>query len=132
MQANVCIKARGITIAEVVVASVIMLAAIVPILHGLTRAQATARQVEWKTRSLLLAQGKLEQIRVQALADYQQSFTQASAAIDQGYLCNVADTWTAGAVIRTITVTVGFDQDADGLLDPVEALITLQGQIALR
>lgn len=132
MQANISIRARGITIAEVVVASAIMLAAIVPILHALTRAQATARQVEWKTRSLLLAQGKLEQIRAQALVDYDRSFTQMSAAIDAGYLCNVTDSWTEGAVIRTITVTVGFDQDADGLLDPAEALVTLQGQIALR
>lgn len=132
MQANLYIKARGVTIAEVVVASAIMLVAIVPILHALTRAQATARQVEWKTRSLLLAQGKLEQIRAQALADYQQSFAQASAALDQGYLCNVTDTLKDEEPIRTITVTVGFDQDADGLLDPAEALVTLHGQIARR
>jgi len=123
---------RGITIAEVVVASAIMLAAIVPILHALTRAQATARLVEWKTHSLVLAQGKLEEIRAQACKDYDQSFSRSSVELDDGYLCTVIDSYTQRAEIRTITVSVGYDQDGDGSLDQDESLVTLQGQIARR
>ncbi|MDH7598397.1 MAG: hypothetical protein QHH07_02010 [Sedimentisphaerales bacterium] len=124
--------AKGITIAEVVVASAIMLAAILPILHALTRAQATARLIEWKTHSLVLAQGRLEQIKASAAADYDQSFSQSGLVLDEGYVCTVVDTYGPGADIRTITVSVGYDRDADGSLDPDEPLVTLTGQIARR
>ena len=123
-------RANGITITEVVVASALMLFSIVPILHALTSSQATARLIERKTRCLTLAQAKLDEIRTQAGADFDESFGQTSAAMDGAYLCTVAD--EALTNIRTVAVSVGYDDNGDAALASGEILVTLKTQIARR
>jgi Tfp pilus assembly protein PilV len=123
---------KGVTITEVVVAASLMLVSIVPILHALTVAQGTARTIEQKTRSLALAQAKLDEIRAAAWANYDQTFTASSVSLDGAYRCTVADTYVVLAVIRTITVSVGYDRDGSGTLSSGEILVTLKTQIARR
>ena len=123
-------RSRGITLTEVVVASALMLVSVVPILQALTTSQTTARQIEWKTRSLILAQARLDEIRAQALANYDQSFNQTSVLLDGAYRCTVVDTYLV--TIRTITVSVGYDRDGSGTLASGEILVTLKTQIARR
>ena len=123
-------RSRGATLTEVVVASALLLVSVVPILHALTTAQATARRIEWKTRSLTLAQSKLDEIRAQAAAEFDQSFSQSSQTLDGAYRCTVAD---AGQdTIRTVTVSVGVDANGDGTLASSEILVTLMTKIARR
>jgi len=123
-------RSRGVTLTEVVVASALMLVGVVPILHALTSSQATARLIEWKTRSLTLAQAKLDEIRTQAVNDFDQTFGQTSVALDGAYLGTVIDTPLID--IRTITVSVGYDRDGNGTLASSEILVTLKTQIARR
>jgi Tfp pilus assembly protein PilV len=123
---------RGISLTEVVVASALMLVSVVPILHALTTAQVTARRIEWKTRSLTLAQAKLDEIRAQANASFDQWFNQTSVSLDGAYRCTVVDTYALLAVIRTITVSVGYDSNGNGTLASDEILVTLKTQIARR
>ena len=125
-------RSRGITLTEVVVASALMLVGVVPILHALTSAQATARLIEWKTRSLTLAQAKLDEIRAHAAHDFDHPFShsQTSVALDGAYLGTVIDSPLTD--IRTITVSVGYDRDGDGTLASSEMLVTLTTKIARR
>jgi len=125
-------RCRGITLTEVLVASALMLVSVVPILHALTTAQATARRIEWKTRSLILAQAKLDEIRAEAMGDYDQSFDESSVSLDGAYRCTVIDSYLLGALIRTLTVSVGYDSDGSGGLASSEILVTLKTQIARR
>jgi len=50
----------GVTLTEVVVASSLLVMAIIPILKALTAATLAATKIEWKTQSLAFAQAKLE------------------------------------------------------------------------
>ena len=123
---------RGVTLTEVMVASGLMVVSIIPILHALVISQTTGHVIEQKTRSLALAQAKLDEIRAQALADYDRSFAATSVSLDGAYRGTVADTYVLLATIRTITVSVGFDRDGNGTLSSGEILVTLKTLIARR
>lgn len=120
----------GATFTEVVVASSLLLIAIVPILKALTIGQTTSMTIERRTRSLALAQGKLDEIRARCMAHYDESFEQDSAVLAGAYLCNVAD--NKHASLRRIAVSVGYDRDGDNALAHQEVEVRLATYIARR
>jgi Tfp pilus assembly protein PilV len=121
----------GFTLTEVVVASALLIIAIIPILKGLTSAHATTAIIEHKTRSLTLAQAKLDEIRSSSIYNYSGTFNQTSVSLDGPYLCTVADTG-AGSNLRTIMVEVGYDSDGNGSLAPDEVDVGLVTLVAKR
>ena len=122
-------RCGGMTLTEVVVASALLLAAVVPILKALTSAQVSSRVVEHKTRSLMLAQAKLDEIRARAFTEFSTSFNETSTALGDGYYGTVKDEgYDTG--LKKITVTVGYDEDSDKTLDSSEVLITLTTLVA--
>jgi Tfp pilus assembly protein PilV len=124
-------KPAGFTIAEVVVASALLIIAIVPILQALTNAQATGRVIERRTRSLTLAQAKLDEIRARSIYHYADSFSKTSVSLSDSYLCSVVDT-SGGSNIRTIEVSVGYDENNNGSLGSDEVEVTLTTLVAKR
>lgn len=124
-------KPAGFTLTEVVVASALLVIAIIPILKGLTSAHLTTAIIEHKTRSLSLAQAKLDEIRASSIYNYSGTFTQTYVSLDGPYLCSVTDTG-AGANLRTITVEVGYDSDGDSILVPDEVDVSLITLVAKR
>jgi len=126
-------RRKGVTLTEVVVASSLLVVCIVPILHALVTSQTAGTIIEQKTRSLALAQGKLDEIRAQALANYDQSFSETSVSLDGAFRCTVSDTCVPLIdTIRTITVSVGCDRDGSGTLSSGEIQVSLKTQIARR
>ena len=123
-------RARGVTLTEVVVSSTLLVVALVPILKALTIAQMTGIVIERKTQSLILAQGKLDEIRARSIYYYSDSFQQDSTALGGSYLCTVSD--DGNSSLRTITVSVGFDADGNGRLASSEILATLTTYVAKR
>jgi hypothetical protein len=115
---------------EVVVASGLLIIAVVPILRALTIAQATGTTIERKTRSLILAQSKLDEIRASSIYHYSNSFDESSASLGGSYLCNVSD--NEHPSLRTITVSVGYDVDGNNNLSASEILVTLTTYLAKR
>ena len=109
---------NGMTLTEVVVASTLLVVAVVPILRALTIAQVTGRVVDNKTQALILAQGKLEAIRARSIHHYDESFAEDSAPITGSYLCDVTDDQDSD--LRLVTVSVGYDEDGDGNLSHSE------------
>jgi prepilin-type N-terminal cleavage/methylation domain-containing protein len=119
---------RGVTLTEVVVASALLLIAIVPILRALTIAQTTGRVVERRTQSVILAQGKLDEIRARCLQNYDVAFGQNSASLGDSYLCSVTD--NQSDTLKLIEVSVGFDADSDGALSGQEVQAKLTTYVA--
>lgn len=123
----------GLTIIEVVIASVLLIVALVPILRSLTVAHATSAKVEHKTRSLILAQGKLDEIKARSIYNYTNdgvSFSESNTSLDGPYRCNVTD--NSGDPLKIITVSVGFDLNGDSTLAGGEVETSLVTLLARR
>ncbi len=118
----------GVTLAEVIVASALLVIAIAPLLKALTAAQVQDRAIERKSWSLLLAQQELEYIRARCLRHYDACYSVNAKALRNGYLCTVAD--DGHSSLRTVTVSVGLDQDDDGVLATDEVEVSLSTRFA--
>jgi len=123
--------AGGFTISEVVVAGALLAISIVPILKGLTRAHLDSVTIEHKTHSLILAQAKLDEIKVRSIYNYSNSFAESSTSLDGSYLCTVTDT-AVNSDLRNISVSVGYDFDSNGTLGADEVSVSLTSLIAKR
>ena len=124
-------RRSGFTITEVVVASTLLIVAIVPILKGLTAAHLSTTIIEQKTRSLALARSKLEEIRARSIYGYSSTYSETNTSLDGSYLCNVTDSGS-GSDLRTITVSVGYDINGDSALANDEIEVALTTLIARR
>ncbi len=124
-------RRKGLTITEVVVASSLLIVAMVPILRALTVVHMGSVMIERKTMSLNLAKAKLDEIRARSIYNYADSFTLVNASLDGTYLCNVTDQ-SQGADLRKVVVEVGFDHDEDNVLDADETEVDLATNIARR
>ena len=122
---------RGLTLTEVVVASALLLIALVPILKALTSAQVSSAIIEQKTRSLMLAQAKLEDIKARSIHSYNSLFAESDTSVDGSYLYTVTDSGSASD-LRQITVEVGYDLDGSSTLDAQEVDVTLSTLLAKR
>jgi Tfp pilus assembly protein PilV len=124
-----CRRQAGITIIEVVIASALLLVAVVPILKAMTSAQVTSRIVERKTMSLTLAQGKMSEIQARMIHNFSASYDETATVLSGQYLVNVSDDGHASR--KTISVSVGFDDDDNNALTSAEVLITLTTLVAM-
>lgn len=111
-------------------ASALLVVAMVPILKALTKAHMFASEIDRKTLSLVLAQRKLDEIRARSIYHYSDSFAQTNLSLGNSYLCNVTD--NADPSLRTITVSVGYDNNGNGTLLSDEVEVTLATYIARR
>ena len=121
----------GFTITEVVVASALLIIAIVPILRALTIAHVTSTIIEHRTRSLTLAQAKLDEIRARSIYNYGSTYSETNTALEGLYLCNVEDS-DVNANLKQIKVSVGYDLNGNSTLETDEIEITLATLAARR
>jgi len=105
-------RIAGFTLTEVVIASALLIIAM-------------------KSRSLILAQAGLDEIKARSVYHYSDSFAETNTSLDGSYLGSVTDV-SAGSNLRTITVSVGFDLNGDSILDSDEIEVTLSTYIAKR
>lgn len=125
-------KARkGFTLTEVLVAAMLLTLVMVPILKGLTSAHALDIKIERRMRSLTLAEAKLEDIRGRSIYNYGLDFNDPSSSVDGAYLCRVVDV-SGGVDLRSILVSVGYDENGNGTLEGGEVEVTLKTLIAKR
>ena len=122
---------KGITITEVVIASALLIAAIVPMLTGLTRSHNVTAKIEQKTKSLALAQTKIAEIRARSINNYDSSYSANNTTLESNYYCDVDDS-TVSSDLRQITVSVGYDDDNGSDLDTDEVDVKLVTLIARR
>jgi len=123
----------GFTLTEVIVASALLIIAMVPILRAMTSAHVSSTSIEYKTRSLTLAQAKLDEIKARSIYDYTKggsSFAESNTSVDGSYRCNVTD--DSGDPLKTIAVSVGYDLNGDITLAADEIEVTLTTYLARR
>lgn len=121
-------RVRGVTLPEVIVASALLLMGIAPLLKALTLAQVQARAIERKSWSLLLAQRELEWLRARCLRPHDACCRTSAKAVGDGYLCTVTD--NEDPSLRDVTVSVGLDQNGDGVLSAGEVEVRLSTRLA--
>ncbi len=119
------------TLTEVVVASALLIFAIVPILKGLTSVHVNSIIIERKTRSLTLARAKLNEIKARSVYDYTSNFNETNNSIDGSYLCIVKD-GARNTNLRVIAIAVGYDLNGDNAVGGSEVQVTLETLIARR
>jgi Tfp pilus assembly protein PilV len=124
-----CLK--GFTLTEAVIASSLLVLAVVPILKALTSAHVTANIIKRRTRCLVLAQAKLDEIRAKSIYNYAADFSQSNVSLDGPYLCTVQDN-PADTNLRKIAVTVGHDSNGDNTLGTGEDRVSLVTLVARR
>jgi Tfp pilus assembly protein PilV len=124
-------RRAGLTLSEVVVASTLLVLAIVPILKGLTTSHLDSSDIEQRFKSINLAKAKLDEIRAESIYSYSTAFAASNVSLGGAYLCNISDP-NYGSVLRTITVDVGYDTNGNGSLAGSEVLVTLTSLIANR
>jgi prepilin-type N-terminal cleavage/methylation domain-containing protein len=124
-------QAAGFTLTEVVVASTLLAIAIVPILKALTTAHLNTAIIERRTRSLVLAEAKLDEIKARSIYHYGDTFAEADSSLDGSYLGSVEDV-SAGSNLRKITVSVGYDLNGNNNLETNEIEVTLATLVARR
>jgi len=127
----------GLTLSEVVVASALLIIAIVPMLQALTTANLNTADIERKTRSLTLAQAKLDEIKARSVYHYDNSYSESSVPFDppdELYLRNVTDVPDDSYPnnLRAVTVLVGYDHNGNSVLAADEIEVTLSTLIARR
>ena len=123
----------GVSIIEVVIASTLLIVALVPILKSLTVAHATSTKIQHKSRSLILAQAKLDEIKARSIYDYTNggdSFAESNTSLDGSYRCNVTD--NSSDPLKTVSVSVGYDTNGDNALNSGEVQVTLTTLLARR
>jgi len=124
-------RLAGLTLTEVVIASALLIIAMVPILKGLTSAHAGTMIIERKSRSLMLGQAKLDEIKARSVYHYSDSFARSDSSLDGPYLCNVQDS-SISTNLRKMTVSVGHDLNDNDILDADEIEVVLATYIAKR
>lgn len=133
MHRKLKIKKRfaGFTLTEVVMASAILIVAMVPILKALTTAHVSTSIIEHRTNSLIYAQSKLDEIKARMINSYTDSYSETNSVITGSYLCNVDDS-SVNSNLKQITVSVGYDSNGDSALGSDEIEVTLTTLIAKR
>ena len=124
-------KRLGITITETLIATMLMMAALVPILKAMTRAHFLSRTIEQKNRSLMYAKEKLEDLKARTIYRYGTSYGSEWESLGGGYGCKITDT-AESSNLRHITVSVGYDQNGNASLSSQEILVSLQTLVARR
>ena len=124
-------KPGGFTLTEVVVASTLLIVAIIPILKALTGSYLASTSIERKTSSLFLAQAKLDEIKARSIYDYASSFDETNTSLGDSYFCTVKDV-AVHADLRGVTIIIGYDTNSDNTLDGNEVLVTIVTQLAKR
>ena len=119
---------RGMTFTEVLVATAILAFAMIPILTAMTNTHSYSIRIERKSKSLLFAQNQIEELRAQAIQDYDASWSISDQSLGSGYYYSI--TANTDPALRTVTVSAGFDEDQDLHLDAVEVLVSLRTLIA--
>jgi len=124
-------KAAGFTFTEVIVASSLMLLAMVPILRALTQAHLGSVIIERRSRCLTLTQTKLDEVKARSIYNWDTDFNESDTSLDGAFLCNV--TFVNEATdLKRLTVSVGYDLDGNSTLDAGETEITLITLVARR
>ncbi len=121
----------GFTLVEVLVASTLLILALVPILKALVQINMNTVIIERRTKSLSLAKTQINEIQAKSIYNFDDNFSQNNLSLDNLYLCNISSS-SVNTNLKAITVSVGMDRNKNGTLGSNEVEVSLQTQLARR
>jgi len=122
---------KGFTLSEIIVASALLIIAMVPILKALTQIHVNSMVINRRTQSLCLAKMKINQLQAKSIYNFDDIVSENNLSLGDSYLGNITNE-TVNSNLKTITVSVGMDRNSSGALDGSEIEITLKTRIARR
>jgi Tfp pilus assembly protein PilV len=117
-----------VTFSEVLVSALILSVAMVPIVQAMGRVHFFSARLEKVSRSQVLAQNQLEELRARAVSDFSGTWSVSNQALGGGYLGTISA--EPDALLRTVSVSVGYDENGNGVLEGDEVLAVLRSRIA--
>ncbi|HID55162.1 TPA: prepilin-type N-terminal cleavage/methylation domain-containing protein [Candidatus Poribacteria bacterium] len=122
----------GFTLIEVLVSTVIIGVAIIPISRAmitLLEAKVTSERI---TKTALLAKKKIEEVKLSAINNFDANYTGSGTfpPPDDSYRYSVLD--DGDPVMKTISTIVWFDEDGDGERDGDEIYTKLDTRLTRR
>jgi hypothetical protein len=122
------------TIAEVVVASLLLTVAMVPILQALTASHKLDMTIEYKTHCLVLAKAKLEEIKADSIYNYDNDFSEEILLIEGDYELRVLDEdfSPANSNLRLLTIYAGYDKNHNNVFENEEIEVSIRTFLARR
>ncbi|MFH1798123.1 MAG: type II secretion system protein [Candidatus Omnitrophota bacterium] len=124
---------RGFTLIEVLAAIVLIMLALIPIMVIVPQMIENSLNTQRLTTVIFLAEGKMEEVRRDAINNFvssQDKPVTAFALPYAEYKYTVTD--NEGAGIKIIQIRAWHDKDADNTLDANEQSITIDSKIADR
>jgi len=122
---------KAFTLTEVIIASTLLVLAMVPILKAMAQVNMNSVIVERKTKSLNLAKMQINQLQAKSIYNFDTNFSQSNLSLGNSYLCNITSQ-SVSTNLKSITISVGMDRNSSGALGSDEIEITLQTQVARR
>ena len=116
-------RGRGLTLTEVVLASALLGAALVPAFDMVTRGLALAHDVQVRSQAAFLAEREMEDALAKAARNFSLNLAKTNQSLGDGYLVTI--TQTVGSRRKTLHVEVGCDTDGNGALSAGEVLTAL-------
>lgn len=121
----------GFTLVEVLVGMLLIAAALAPAVKALATAQVTGTRSQRATQALYYAEQVIENARAELLASFNTNVKTLSGTLPEGFICKVT-VRNNNALLKTVRVRVGFDEDRDNRLDSGEILADLNTRMASR
>lgn len=122
----------GFTLIEVLVSTVIIGVAIIPISRAMITLMEAKLTSERITKTALLAKKKIEEVKLSAFNSFDVNYTGSGTfpPPDDSYRYSVSD--DGDPVMKTISVIVWFDEDGDGEKDGDEIYTRLDTRLTRR
>jgi prepilin-type N-terminal cleavage/methylation domain-containing protein len=121
----------GFTLPEVIVASALLIIAMVPILKALAQVNANTVLIERRTKSLSLAKMQINELQAKSIYNFDKTKSQNNLSLEDSYLCNITSQ-SVNNNLKAVTVSVGMDKNQNGILTGDEVEISIKTQIARR
>ena len=122
---------KGFTLIEVLASVLILAGTIVPFMLYAADNLSISLETERRVKSILLAEVEMEKIKNVLRKSFETDFTAWSNTLEGDYLADRTAT-DVSSTLKIVEVSVGYDSDADGLLETGEIMITLTTQYAQR
>jgi prepilin-type N-terminal cleavage/methylation domain-containing protein len=125
---------KGFTLVEIMLATVILVISIIPVTIMLPRIYTDNKSIALANRAVFLGQMKMEEVKTKALTFYNSNYSVSSATAfaspDNMFKYKVSDVYDTD--IKTLIVTVWYDNNSNNVLDGTEESVQYKTKIANR
>ena len=125
------IKTKGFTLVEVLASVLILAGTIVVLITYAADSLAMSMKIERMVKSVLLAEGEMEKIKNTLRKSFETDFTVWPSSLGGNYFAGRSSA-DVSSTLKIIGISVGYDTNKNGSLEPDEIIVTYKTQYAKR